>query len=50
MIRNHWQEKEYPSKVLAMNEAVMELLSEGRDTNSLPVSEITKRDIHLFSL
>lgn len=43
MIVNLWQEKSYPPKVLAMNEAVIELLGEGRDANSLRVSEITQR-------
>lgn len=43
MIVNLWQEKNYPPKVIAMNEAVIELLSEGRDANSLRVSEITQK-------
>lgn len=43
MIVNLWQEKEYPPKVIAMNEAVIELLEQGRDVNSLRVSEITQK-------
>lgn len=43
MIVNLWQEKEYPPKVLALNEAVMELLGEGKDVGSLRVSEITQK-------
>lgn len=43
MIENLWEEKQYPPKVVAMNEAVISLLAEGRDLNSLRVSEITAR-------
>lgn len=43
MIINLWEEKQYPPKVEAMNEAVISLLAEGRDLNSLRVSEITGR-------
>lgn len=43
MIVNLWEEKEYPPKVLAMNEAVIELLTEGREASSLRVSEITQK-------
>ena len=43
MIVNLWQEKEYPPKVIAMNEAVIELLEQGRDVNTLRVSEITQK-------
>ena len=38
-----WTQKEYPPKVIAMNEAVISLLEEGRDLSSLKVSEITTR-------
>lgn len=38
-----FEKKEYPPKVIAMNEAVISLLAEGRDINSLRVSEITNR-------
>ena len=43
MILNLWEEKQYPPKVVAMNEAVISLLAEGRELNSLRVSEITAR-------
>lgn len=43
MIVNLWEEKQYPPKVEAMNEAVISLLAEGRDLSSLRVSEITQR-------
>lgn len=43
MVVNFWEEKQYPPKVIAMNEAVISLLAEGRDLNTLRVSEITAR-------
>lgn len=43
MFTNFWEEKQYPPKVMLMNEAVIALLSEGRDINSLKVSEITQK-------
>lgn len=43
MAANLWEEKTYPPKVIAMNEAVISLLAEGRELGSLRVSEITQR-------
>lgn len=43
MIKNLWEEKQYPPKVVAMNEAVISLLAEGREVADLRVSEITQR-------
>ena len=43
MLVNLWEEKKYPPKVEAMNEAVISLLREGRELSSLTVSEITAR-------
>lgn len=43
MLTNFWEEQQYPPKVILMAEAIIELLSEGKEINSLKVSEITKR-------
>ena len=43
MLTDFWEKKEYPPKVIAMNEAVASLWAEGRDLASLTVSEITSR-------
>ena len=40
---NLWNKKQYPPKVVLMNDAVITLLSEGRDLGSLRVSEITQK-------
>ena len=43
MATGFFEKKEYPPKVIAMNEAVISLLAEGREITSLRVSEITER-------
>ena len=43
MLASILEEKIYPPKVVAMNEAVASLWAEGRDLGSLTVSEITSR-------
>lgn len=43
MLANILEQKKYPPKVVAMNEAVASLWAEGRDLGSLTVSEITRR-------
>lgn len=43
MLVNLWEKKEYPPKVMQMNKAVLALLEEGKDINSLRVSEITQK-------
>ena len=53
MATGFFEKKEYPPKVIAMNEAVISLLAEGREITSLRVSEITERaviDIMNFSV
>ena len=43
MLINLWKIPEYPEKVVLMNEAVNSLLAEGRNINTMSVSEITNR-------
>lgn len=43
MLASILEQKEYPPKVVAMNEAVASLWAEGRDLGSLTVAEITSR-------
>lgn len=43
MLASFLEQKKYPPKVVAMNEAVASLWAEGRDLGSLTVSEITGR-------
>ena len=43
MLKSFLEKKEYPPKVIAMNEAVASLWTEGRELGSLTVSEITGR-------
>lgn len=43
MLARILEQKKYPPKVVAMNEAVASLWAEGRDLGSLTVSEITSR-------
>ncbi len=43
MLKNLWKERQYPPKVIRMMEAIIELLSEGKEIGALKVSEITMR-------